>query len=319
MTIQQLQYFLATLEHGSFSAAADALHLAQPSLSEQVRRLEAELGVTLFARVGRGLQPTEAGLTLRDHAERVLEEVDGVREAVADVRELRGGVVTFGILGAARFYPASQIVADFRRAYPGVRVRLAGLNSADVADGIRAGDLEAGMVALPIDDRGLDVRPVMRDELVYASADASRLQAPKTIAELAAVPLIMFDASYGLEDPSRRQFNALAQEAGVQLVPEIDVEDMETAFDLAAEGFGDMWASRGVLLSLGRRVPDQLGWVPFAEPVYDTFAFISRRGARLSPASREFLRIANRRLLALARALESRPPRQRLPARPAHG
>ena len=316
MTLQQLEYFLAALDHGSFSQAADALHMAQPSLSEQVRRLEAELGVALFVRGGRGLRPTEAGRALRDHAERVLHEVDGVREAVADVREVRGGVVTFGILGAARFYPASQIVADFRRSYPGVRVRLAGLNSAEVADAIREGDLEAGMVALPIDDRGLDVRPVMRDELVYASADASRLQAPKTIAELASVPLVMYDASYGLDDPSRRQFNALAQEAGVQLVPEIDVEDMETAFDLVADGFGDMWASRGVLLSLGRRVPDTLGWVPFADPVYDWFAFISRRGARVSPASREFLRIAEHRLLEVGRALESRPPRQRLPAAP---
>ena len=55
MTLQQLQYFLAAIEHGSFSAAAEALHLAQPSLSEQVRRLEAELGVALFQRVGRGL------------------------------------------------------------------------------------------------------------------------------------------------------------------------------------------------------------------------------------------------------------------------
>ena len=69
MTLQQLQYVLAAFEHGSFSAAADALHLAQPSLSEQVRRLEAELGVALFPRVGRGLVATEAGRALRPHAE----------------------------------------------------------------------------------------------------------------------------------------------------------------------------------------------------------------------------------------------------------
>ncbi|MDQ3850352.1 MAG: LysR family transcriptional regulator, partial [Actinomycetota bacterium] len=72
MTIQQLQYFAAAVEHGSFSAAADELHLAQPSLSEQVRRLEGELGVRLFERVGRGLVVTEAGRTLRPHAEAVL-------------------------------------------------------------------------------------------------------------------------------------------------------------------------------------------------------------------------------------------------------
>src|SRR3954468_1804961 len=63
MTLQQLTYFLAAVEHGSFSAAAEALLMSQPSLSEQVRRLEAELGVPLFTRVGRGLAPTEAGET----------------------------------------------------------------------------------------------------------------------------------------------------------------------------------------------------------------------------------------------------------------
>ena len=72
MTLQQLQYVLAAIEHGSFSAAADALHLAQPSLSEQIRRLEAELGVALFVRGGRRLVLTEAGEALRPEAERTV-------------------------------------------------------------------------------------------------------------------------------------------------------------------------------------------------------------------------------------------------------
>src|SRR5438270_601581 len=72
MTLQQLTYFLAAAEFGSFSAAADSLHMAQPSLSEQIRRLEAELGVPLFTRAGRGLELTEAGRLLLPHAERTL-------------------------------------------------------------------------------------------------------------------------------------------------------------------------------------------------------------------------------------------------------
>ena len=91
MNLQQLQYFLATAERGSFSAAAHALHLSQPSVSEQVRRLEAELGVALFARVGRGIVLTDAGRTLRPHAEAVLQQVQEARESVLAVRELRGG------------------------------------------------------------------------------------------------------------------------------------------------------------------------------------------------------------------------------------
>src|SRR3954466_5643182 len=123
MTLQQLQYFLATIEHGSFSAAAEALHMAQPSLSEQVRRLEAELGVDLFARVGRGLALTEAGRALRPHAEATLAEADATRNAVAEIRELRGGTASFGTWGTARYYMGVGLVADFRRRHPDVRVR----------------------------------------------------------------------------------------------------------------------------------------------------------------------------------------------------
>jgi DNA-binding transcriptional LysR family regulator len=315
LTLQQLEYFLAAYRHGSFSAAAEELHMAQPSLSEQVRRLESELGVELFARAGRGLTATEAGETLRPHAERTLAAAEAARESVVAVRELRGGIATFGTWGTARYYPGTDIVAAFRRRHPDVRVRMIGQNSFEVVEAVRRGDIEAGMVALPIDDRGLDVQPIMRDEIVYASADVRRLRRPMTIATLAEAPLILSDASWGTDDPTRRQLAQLAQRAGVTIEPQIDVEDVEAAMELAAGGLGDTIVARGMLLALGRRVPRRLGWVPFAEPLYDEFAFVSRRGARLSPASREFLRLARERLETLAQTLETKPPRRHRPGR----
>ncbi|QEC46317.1 LysR family transcriptional regulator [Baekduia soli] len=313
MTLQQLEYFLAALEEGSFTAAAERLLLAQPSLSEQVRRLEAELGVALFARVGRGIKPTAAAEALRPHAEAALSAVEHAREAVVAQRELQGGIATFGTFGTARWYPGTQIVMAFRRRHPKVRVRLVGQNSSEVAAAVRAGDLEAGLIALPIDDTGLEVRPIMQDEIVYLSADAARLRHPVTIEDLAAAPLILTDASYGLEDPTRRQLYELAQREGVKIEPAIDVEDVETAIELASRGMGDALVARGVLLSLGRRVPRRLGWVPFAEPLHDTFAFINRRGARLSPAAREFMALAEEGMQAMARELGTTPPRQHPP------
>jgi DNA-binding transcriptional LysR family regulator len=309
MTLQQLEYFLAALERGSFSAAAEQLHLAQPSVSEQIRRLEDELGVRLFERVGRGLVPTEAGHTLRSHAERTLAAAREARESVVAVRELRGGTATFGMFGGARFYPVSGIVADFRRAYPHVRVRLVGINSAEVADNVRDGALEAGLIALPIDDTGLDVRPLLRDELVYVSCDPKRVRAPKVIEDLDAYPLALYDASYGNADPMRRQLSELAQREGRRLEPEIEVEDTEGAIDLAARGLADTILSVGTIQGLGRRIPKKLHWVPFAEPLYDTLALVSREGGVLSPASREFLRLAEARLSAFAKELQRSPLR----------
>src|SRR4051812_6226387 len=128
--------------------------MAQPSLSEQVRRLEAELGVALFARAGRGLSPTEAGETLRPHAEATLAAAEAARESVVDVRELRGGIATFGTWGTARYYPGTDIVAAFRRRHPDVRVRLIGQNSFQVVEAVRRGDIEAGLGAPPRADPG---------------------------------------------------------------------------------------------------------------------------------------------------------------------
>jgi DNA-binding transcriptional LysR family regulator len=310
MTLQQLHYVLAAFQHGSFSAAAEALHLAQPSLSEQVRRLEAELGVRLFERVGRGLVATEAGRALRPHAEAALAAVEAARASVGAVRELRGGTASFGTFGTARSYLGTDLVEDFRRSHPDVRVRIVGQNSSETVDAIQSGALEAGLVVLPIDDRGLTVRPAMRDEILYVSADGERLQRAMTVGRLAAAPLILSEASWGTEDPTRRQLRELAQRAGVTIEPQIDVEDVEVALELTARGLGDTIAPRGMLRRLATR---ELGWAPFAEPLYETFAFTWRRGAQLSPAKREFMRFAERRLDALADTLRTEPPRRRTP------
>jgi DNA-binding transcriptional LysR family regulator len=309
MTLQQLHYFLAAVDHGSFSAAAEALHLAQPSLSEQVRRLEGELGVVLFQRVGRGLVLTEAGRSLRPRAEAAVAAADAARDAVVEVRELRGGTASFGTWGTARTYLGADLVADFRRRHPDVRLRLLGQNSSETVEAVRGGQLEAAVVALPIDDRGLAVRPALRDEILYVSADPQRLRGPMTIERLAAAPLILSDASWGAQDPTRRQLVELAQREGVAVEPQIDVEDIEVALDLAARGLGDTIAARG---TLRRRTPRRLGWVPFDEPLYDTFAFVWRRGAQLSPATRELVAMAERRLTALAADLR-RTPRRHTP------
>ncbi len=294
MTIQQLRYFLATVEHGSFTAAARSLFIAQPSLSEQVRQLEAELGVELFARAGRGIALTEAGRAFRPEAERVLDAVDRARDAVRDVRELSGGTLSFGMFGTASAYLVSRLATEFRRRYPDVRLRLVGQNSSLVADAVREGRLEAALVVLPIDDEGLDVRPVHREELVVVSRDATHVPGPMTMEQLARLPLVLYDVGFGQADPTRRQLMARAQHAGVTLAPVIEVEDMEAALQLVQAGSGDSVVARAVLRD--RRGARSLHVAPFVEPMWEGFALIGRRDAPVSPATRAFVEILERRL-----------------------
>ena len=301
MTLQQLTYFLAAAEHGSFTAAAESLFMAQPSLSEQIRRLEAELGVPLFMRIGRGLRLTEAGRLFLPHAERTVEAAREASESVQEVREMTGGTVAFGTFGSAHHYLLVGLTQDFRSRHPNVRVRAVGQNSAEVADAVREGDLEAGLVALPVDDSGLDVRPAMREEVLYVSADAERLAEPMTIERLAGAPLILSDARWGHDDPMRRQLRERAQAAGVSFEPQIEVEYVTAALELAARGLGDTISSQQMIRARG--LARKLAGVGFDPPLQDTFAFITRRNAHLSPATREFIRLAERRVEALRREL----------------
>ena len=112
----------------------------------------------LFVRVGRGVEPTEAGRALLPHAERVLAEVESARESVAGVRDVRAGTASFGTFSTAVYYLLADLAEAFTARYPGVRLRIVGLNSSAVADDVRAGRLEAGLVVLPVDAEGLVVQ-----------------------------------------------------------------------------------------------------------------------------------------------------------------
>jgi DNA-binding transcriptional LysR family regulator len=299
MTLQQLRYFLAAAEKGSFSAAAESLLMAQPSLSDQIRKLEAELGVGLFVRAGRGLELTEAGRLFRPHAQRTLAAAEDAQAAVRGLRTLTGGTASFGTFGSAHHHLLAGLVQGFRARHPGVRVRVLGQNSSEVADAVRDGHLEGGLITLPVDDRGLDVRPSIQEEVLYVSQDAGRTQTPVTIQRLAVAPLILYDARWGAQDPMRRQLADRAQRAGVRIEPEIEIEYLTAALDLAARGAGDTLCARTALevRGFGRR----LHRVSLDPPLYDRFAFITRRNAHVSPATQAFMELAEQRITALGR------------------
>jgi DNA-binding transcriptional LysR family regulator len=303
VSLHQLRCFLATLEHGSFTAAAAELGLAQPSISEQVRLLEQGLGAPLFDRVGRGLVPTEAAQALRPHAEQALGAVSEAARAVASVRNVLEGTIRFGVFGTARLYLGSALVADVLRAHPGVRLELIGQNSMEVLEDLRHGRLEAAVIALPIADEGLQVLPLIRDELVYVSADPARVRKPVTAAELALAPLVLSEASWGNEDSTRRQLARAVQSVGSSLRPRIEVEDIETALEVAALGLGDTVTARGLLHQLGDRLSPGLRWTSLRPRIFDEFAVVHRQGHTLSPASQAVVALAAARMRAVGAAV----------------
>ncbi len=299
-TLHQLRCFVAVFDGGSFTAAAGTLGLAQPSVSEQVRLLEQGLGTVLFGRIGRGLLPTEAAQVLRIHAQQTLNAAEAAVGAVASVREVVSGTIRFGVFGTSRLYLDSDLVSDVLDRHPGVRIELVGQNSQDTQDQLRKGQLEAAIIALPISDARLQVTPIMRDEVVYVSAVPDRLARPVTASVLAAAPLVLSEASWGNDDSTRRQLAMAVQSVGGTLTPLIDVEDVETALEVAATGRADAITARGLLRRMGGRLSDNLQWVSLRPKIFDEFAVVTRRDVPVSKASQAIIELAVARMQALA-------------------
>jgi DNA-binding transcriptional LysR family regulator len=302
LSLQQIRCFCAALELGSFTAAAEALRVSQPAVAEQVRKLEQALGADLFVRAGRGVVPTDAGRAFAEHATRSLRAVEDAAGSVGELSALRSGTVAVGIFGEPSAWRVDELAAEFLRRHPDVSLRLVGRNSSAIVEHVRRGELEAGVVLLPIDDDKLDVRPIVRDEVLYVSASPSRTRQPATIEQLATTPLVFYDAESADNDPIRRQLAERAQALGVRLQPKVEVELKDIALRLVAAGIGDTYLPSAY--THAPYYPHGLGTAPFSPVLYDTFAIVTRPGTRLSPGVRELLTDLEAHMRAVADELD---------------
>ena len=302
LSLQQLRCFSAAVELGSFSAAAEALRVSQPAVAEQIRKLERALGADLFVRAARGVLPTEAGQAFAVHATRTLQSLEDAAASVGEFTSLQSGTVALGTFGAPSAWRFEELVDSFLGRHPDVTVRLVGRNSSVIADRVRRGELEAAVVLLPIDDEKLDVRPIVRDEVLYVTAAPRRARRPATIEQLASTPLVFYDAESAERDPIRRQLAERAQAQGVRLRPRVEVELIDLALRLVARGIGDTYLPSAY--TRAPYFPKGLRTVPFAPALYDTFAIVTRPGARPSPGVRELLAELETHMRAVAEAFD---------------
>jgi DNA-binding transcriptional LysR family regulator len=302
VSLQQLRCFCAAVELGSFSAAAEALRVSQPAVAEQIRKLEQVLGADLFIRAARGVFPTEAGLAFAEHATRSLQTLEDAAASVSEFTSLQSGSVALGTFSAPSAWRLEALVESFLERHPGMIVRLVGRNSSVIADRVRRGELEAAVVLLPIDDEKLNVRPIVRDEVLYVTAAPERARRPATIEQLASTPLVFYDAESADKDPIRRQLAERAQAHGVRLRPRVEVELIDLALRLVARGIGDTYLPSAY--THAPYFPEVLRTTPFSPPLYDTFAIVTRPAARLSPGVRELVAELETHMRAVAQEFD---------------
>jgi DNA-binding transcriptional LysR family regulator len=245
---------------------------------------------------------TEAGRAFAEHAARSLRAVEDAADSVGELTALRTGTVAIGSFGEPSAWRINELVAAFLHRHPNVSVRLIGPNSSLTADRVRRGELEAGLVLLPIDDDRLDVRPIVRDEILYVTAHPHRTRQPATIERLADTPLVFYDAASAANDPIRRRLAERAQALGIRLQPKVEVELEDIALRLVANGIGDTYLPSAY--THAPYYPDGLSTASFAPALHDTFAIITRPGARLSPGVRELLADLEAHMRAVADELD---------------
>lgn len=163
MELFQLRYFLETARERNFTRAAGHLNIAQAALSEQIRKLEEELGVSLFNRGRRQSTLTACGEALRRHAEIVLIKAQEAKEAVMDIGALRTGQVEIGTIPSVSSSLLPVAITRFRQAYPGIDIRLVEATSELVAKSVAEGAIELGIIQLPTGE-GLFMETILLKE-----------------------------------------------------------------------------------------------------------------------------------------------------------
>ncbi|MDO4280059.1 MAG: LysR family transcriptional regulator [Peptococcaceae bacterium] len=195
MNSKQMTYFLAVVDHGTISAAAKALGIAQPSLSAQMQALEEDLGVSLMQRGGRQVQLTEAGQLLYRRACTILSLTDQTVREVQAAADGARGVVSLGTISSCSTILLEARLPAFRAAHPQVSFALVEGNTYHLMEKLRRGDIELSMMRTPFVEEGLDVHILAEEPLVLAARPvffAGLAPGAVEMAQLATLPLIYY-------------------------------------------------------------------------------------------------------------------------------
>ncbi len=223
--LRQLRYFVAIAECGSFSKAAQRLHIAQPALSQHVRNMETDLGVELLFRTPQGVRPTEAGDTLLRHARIMLGQMEVAREAVRGQQSEPEGEVRFGLPGTISQMLCVPLITAARRRYPKVKLRVAEAMSGFVLDWLREGKIDLGVLYRTVTDKGLEARHILSEDLCLLGPVAPMgaphpPKGPVPFSVVAGLTLILPSPGHGLRDLVEER----AAGEGVRLSTVIDLD-----------------------------------------------------------------------------------------------
>ena len=295
MNLRALQYFVKLADLRHFSKAADACFVSQPTLSTQIKKLEEELGVQLVERSPKNIMLTPVGEEIADRARLVLSDIDQIRAVARRSGNPADGILRLGLFPTLAPYFLPHVVPGLREAYPNLTLQLAEEKTENILAMVRQGELDAGLLALPISQDGMEIKPLFKEPFVVAVPGEHPLAARKSIslADLENTELLLLEEGHCLREHALE----VCALSGAHERVDFHATSMETLRQMVAAGVGvtlmPLLAVKPPMAETGNVVIR-----PFEEPAPSrTIALVWRSSSALS----EFLS-------KLARNLKKLPP-----------
>jgi LysR family nitrogen assimilation transcriptional regulator len=234
MDLKQIEYFLRVAEERSFSRAAERLGITQPSISRQIGLLEQELGQHLLMRNGRGVEPTDAGLQLMEHARALLALAARTKEDLQTFRRLPSGKVVIGLPPRIARVMTLPLVQRFGQAFPAASISVAEGLSTQMREWLLSGRVELALLYDPPASPQLTYESLFREDMVLATAATGRLRLPARIKvdDLEKYPLIVPSQPNAI----RSLVDGICRPRGIRLNIVAEIDAVHTIVELASQG-----------------------------------------------------------------------------------
>lgn len=198
MQLRHINYFLAVAEYRSFTRAAQALHVSQPALSQQIRQLEENLGAVLFDRSGRTITLTDAGDVYLNYARRAVQGLEEGKRAIHDVADLRRGLLRIAVTPTFTAWLVGPLLAAFHQHYPDITVSIREMSQERIEEQLIAGELDAGIGFEGAYAQEIDAQVLLTESLVLVVDSGHPLakHASLPVDALNALPLVLLSAEF---------------------------------------------------------------------------------------------------------------------------
>ncbi len=286
MNLHQLRIFSTVARLASFSRAAEALHISQPSVSIQVADLERALGVELFEQLGKRIYLTDAGRVIEDYAHRILSLVDEAQDAVGEVTELHRGRLAVGASTTPGTYLLPKVLGRYEERFPKIAVTLEIGHTRRIQERLLRNELDVGIVGWLGSPQNFVVQPLLDDELVVLASPRHPLAAAAgmPVAALQDHRVILSERGTG----TREAIDSALRGVEIELAPAMELGSIEAIKESVAEGLGITILSR--LAVTAETAAGRLVIVPLTDLVLKrVFAIVYHRDKRISPAIQVFL------------------------------